>query len=93
VKTMITIKATIHGAVQGVFFRQSTFELATELTLTGWVKNTTDKTVQLIATGIPENIASLIEWLNQGGPDAATITTIDWREIPLEAFDHFEILD
>jgi acylphosphatase len=65
----------IKGRVQGVYYRQSTLEMATALALTGYVKNNADGTVECVACGPYEALQSLVEWLWQG-PDAAEVTEL-----------------
>lgn len=86
----VCIKANISGKVQGVFFRDSTVKKAQELQLTGWVKNTPDNKVELMACGERDHIMELTEWLWQG-PSAAEVSNVHWEETPLESFDHFTV--
>ena len=48
---------TVHGRVQGVYFRQSTCEQARRLQLDGWVMNRADGAVEGLACGSPEALA------------------------------------
>ena len=48
---MQQIEFEVHGKVQGVFFRKYTKKEADRLNLTGWVMNTTHKTVVGTAVG------------------------------------------
>ena len=86
----ICIKATISGKVQGVFFRDSTVKKAHQLKLTGWVRNTSDGNVELVACGEQDRIATLTEWLWQGSR-AAKVSNVAWEETPCETFDTFII--
>ena len=45
------VQLIIHGKVQGVFFRTSTKDKANELRLSGFVRNSEDGTVEVIAEG------------------------------------------
>ena len=65
------IKATVHGRVQGVFFRASTREVARELELSGTVRNLPGwREVEVHAEGEKAQIEKLIEFLNTGPPGA-----------------------
>lgn len=64
------IRATIHGAVQGVFFRSSCQNEAKKRDLTGFVHNRPDGTVELEAQGELEDVDALVAWCRQGPPDA-----------------------
>ncbi len=63
----------VHGRVQGVFYRQSTCKKATQLGLTGWVRNLKDGTVEVWAVGETQQLQLLEVWL-QVGPPAAKVT-------------------
>ena len=56
----------IKGRVQGVGFRWFVHREATELNLRGWVKNTDDGHVELVAAGPPEDLAELRLALKKG---------------------------
>jgi len=86
----ICIKATVSGKVQGVFFRSSTQKKAQELQLTGWVKNTADGNVELIACGEQVHIMELTEWLWQG-PPSAEVSNVLWKENSPESYDGFSV--
>jgi acylphosphatase len=64
------IHGTVSGLVQGVFFRLYTTNKATELGLTGLVKNLPDGRVEFMAEGSEEKLKELIEFLNQGSPNS-----------------------
>lgn len=85
------ISAIIYGKVQGVFYRASTQLEAKKLGLTGWVKNQEDGTVYLEAQGDYKQVDRLLEWCQQGPPDAK-VTRISSEVIALVSNDHlFEI--
>ena len=66
-----SIRATVRGRVQGVFFRASTRQKAESLGLTGWVRNLPDgMTVEVEAEGEKESLESFSRWLNEGPPGA-----------------------
>tara|TARA_B100000131_G_scaffold316487_1_gene356648 strand:- start:81 stop:377 length:297 start_codon:yes stop_codon:yes gene_type:complete len=73
---------TIHGKVQGVYFRQSSQEIATKLNLCGWVKNNTNKTVSMLITGSKENCKQMINWCKKGS-NQANVTAIQIQEEPI----------
>ncbi len=68
---------TVHGRVQGVFFRQSTASTARELGLNGWVRNCDDGSVEGCASGDAAALERLREWL-QHGPPAARVDQFEW---------------
>ncbi len=49
-------RAIYRGRVQGVGFRATTNRLATGFSVTGYVKNLNDGTVEVVASGEPEEV-------------------------------------
>ena len=60
----------VHGRVQGVGFRYHTRIEASRLGLTGYVRNLSDGTVEIVVEGSPQSLNQLIEWTRQGPPTA-----------------------
>lgn len=60
------IQIIIFGEVQGVFFRQGVKRKASELGISGFVKNQKDGSVKIIAEGEEEKLKELIEWCRHG---------------------------
>ncbi|HET6993756.1 MAG TPA: acylphosphatase [Chitinophagaceae bacterium] len=85
-----TVSIIVSGKVQGVFYRQSTKELANSLGIKGQVKNRPDDTVEIIATGAEEQIEKLIQWCRIG-PPKAVVSSVVAAELPLTVFDKFSI--
>ncbi len=56
----------IQGRVQGVGFRWFVHREASELDLCGWVRNTEDGDVEVVASGTAEDIAELRASLKKG---------------------------
>jgi len=86
------LEATIHGIVQGVFYRYTTRVEAMRLGLVGTVRNRPDGTVAVVAEGPRETLESLLSWLAHG-PDHATVESVDaaWSE-PTGGFTAFRIV-
>ncbi len=86
------MKARVHvfvsGHVQGVFFRDFARRWASNLGLTGWVKNLWDGRVEVVAEGEQEKIESLLARLKEG-PPAARVDKVDvsWEEYKAEFAD------
>jgi acylphosphatase len=87
---MQTIIITVSGKVQGVFYRQSTREKARALSISGFVKNMPDGTVQITATGEPDQLAQLIAWCRQG-PPKAVVSGVEIKELDLHEYSGFHI--
>ncbi|MFW6323599.1 MAG: acylphosphatase [Desulfovibrionales bacterium] len=64
------LHAAVHGRVQGVFFRAWTKKQGTSLSLSGWVRNRQDGSVEIFATGGQEELFELERRLHQGPPGA-----------------------
>lgn len=81
----------IIGRVQGVFFRAEAEEKARLLCLTGWVRNTSDGAVEIVAQGKEEPLRKFIDWCHRG-PERASIenVSVTWQE-PGEIFPDFSI--
>lgn len=86
-----TISITVSGKVQGVYYRQSTRETARRLGITGQVKNLPDGNVQIIATGMKEQLEAFIEWCKKG-PPRAVVAGVDVQEVSLQMFHQFMIV-
>jgi acylphosphatase len=66
----------VTGRVQGVFFRDSTRQVAQNLKVTGYARNMPDGTVEVLACGSAEALERLTEWL-QSGPPGARVENIE----------------
>ena len=86
-----TIHCTISGKVQGVFFRAFTRELARDLHLTGWVRNNSNGTVELVAQGDDEKLTKLKNKLQQG-PPSARVGSVDCEQLDdAETYQEFKL--
>jgi acylphosphatase len=56
----------IQGRVQGVGFRWFVHRESSELNLRGWVRNTEDGEVEVVASGMPGDLAMLRASLQRG---------------------------
>ena len=75
------LTATVHGVVQGVFFRQTAQREAVRLGLVGMVRNQPDGTVRVVAEGDSRALKDLLRWLYRG-PERAVVERVDveWQE-------------
>ncbi|MCA8938458.1 MAG: acylphosphatase [Planctomycetes bacterium] len=78
------------GRVQGVYFRQTCFDLSSNFEVGGFVQNLSDGRVELVAEG---EIAALYDFLNAiAKAKAANISEIEVVvSDPQGGFDRFEI--
>ena len=75
----MTIQRThvrIYGRVQGVFFRQSTYELAHKYKITGYVRNRLNGFVEAVFEGDEANVRKIIEW-SKNGPKFASVQGVE----------------
>ncbi len=84
------VHIVVHGSVQGVFFRASTQSQASEHSLTEWVRNRPDGTVEIHAEGEKESLDRFIEWCRQG-PPAANVQRLDLDWVASQSLSDFEV--
>ena len=88
---MIRIHIFVSGIVQGVFFRKFTVELAREFGIKGWIRNTKDKKVEIVAEGEPQQFVHFIAKLKVGPEFAEVADIIIEEEMPTGEFKSFEV--
>jgi len=88
---MPTVHLIIIGKVQGVFYRATAKDVADEMQLKGWVKNTDEGNVEIIATGEEDQLQRFISWCKKG-PVRAVVTEVVVTKIPEEQFEKFKIV-
>jgi acylphosphatase len=84
--------ATVHGRVQGVYFRYFVRDVARNLRLTGYVRNlTSGDAVEIKAEGQKARLDSLLEQLKIGPPGAwVRRVDADWSGYTGQ-YDNFSI--
>lgn len=87
---MITRSIRVYGRVQGVFYRKFTLEKAVSYGLKGTVTNLPDGSVEIIATGTPEDLDALAIDCRTG-PPRAIVSNLEITRLPLQSFDSFKI--
>lgn len=87
---MPAIHLLIKGKVQGVYFRYSTLKKAKSLGITGWVKNTDDGAVEIIANGNAAALQQLKAWCYVG-PPAAVVYEVVVTDLDEQYTDSFTI--
>ncbi|MFB6200584.1 MAG: acylphosphatase [Halorhabdus sp.] len=80
----------VSGRVQGVFFRATTQERASEHGVDGWVKNVPDGRVEAVFEGQEDAVESMIEFCHEGSP-RARVDDVEVEKEPPEGLDSFEI--
>ena len=74
--TLAARKFTVHGRVQGVWFRDSTRREAERLGISGYAINLPDGSVEVLACGENEALTEIEAWLRHG-PPLASVTRLD----------------
>jgi acylphosphatase len=73
------IHVVVHGRVQGVGFRTWTQYTALERSLTGWVRNRRDGSVEALFVGSGNAVAAMVGACHHG-PQGSRIDRIDQRD-------------
>ena len=81
---------TVHGRVQGVWFRDSTRREASRLGLAGHAINIPDGNVEVLATGPADALDELEQWLHTG-PPVAQVTQVDVRRVEVTEVSGFRV--
>jgi acylphosphatase len=80
----------IAGRVQGVGYRYATVDTASQLGLTGWVRNLPDQRVEAVFEGVQEVVEQMVRWCHSGPPAAMVKEVIVEYEQP-EGLGRFEV--
>lgn len=80
----------VSGRVQGVYFRATTRDRATEHGVGGWVKNLSDGRVEAVFEGDPAAVEALVEFCREG-PERARVDSVEHQDESPEGLEGFEI--
>ena len=87
----INVHVIISGRVQGVWFRASTKQIAKQLGLTGWVRNTPDGCVEAVFEGDEKLVEEIIKWCHHG-PALSKVNNVEVKnQEPTNEFSDFSI--
>jgi DNA ligase D-like protein (predicted 3'-phosphoesterase) len=86
----VAVRATVHGEVQGVGFRDATLSRARELGALGWVRNGEEDEVLVHAEGPEPAVESLLAFLRKG-PPAARVVEVESESVKVEGHEQFAI--
>jgi len=84
------LRITLRGAVQGVGFRPFVYRLATEMSLTGWVLNSSAGLVVEVE-GAPDELQRFEQRMEAERPKASVVTARESEWLPVQGFTRFEI--
>ncbi|AFZ59688.1 acylphosphatase [Anabaena cylindrica FACHB-243] len=88
---LIRAHVLITGRVQGVGYRYATLDTASQLGLTGWVRNLPDNQVEAVFEGVGEVVEEMVRWCHIGPPAAVVKNVVVEYEQP-EGLRRFEVL-
>ncbi len=80
----------VTGRVQGVGYRYATVDTASQLGLSGWVRNLPDSRVEAVFEGDLEVVEEMIRWCHSGPPAAMVQEVVVEYEEP-EGLQGFEV--
>lgn len=81
----------VHGAVQGVFYRDTCRREAERLGVAGWIRNEPDGAVAGHFEGPPDAVEELVRWCHDGPPRARVerVDVLDSEPKDAEGFAAF----
>lgn len=88
---MPTLHLLIKGKVQGVFYRATAGKTAKQWGVSGWVRNTKEGHVEIVASGNDEQLKHFVNWCKLG-PSLARVDQVEVEETAEQDFEGFEIL-
>ncbi len=88
---MKTYNIIVTGTVQGVFFRETSDEMAKALDINGTVRNLKTGEVEIFAQGADERIKEFIEWCKRG-PQSSKVEDLSVKVSDQEEFNGFSIV-
>lgn len=89
---MKEVEIFIQGKVQGVGYRAWAEKAASEFTITGYVQNLEDGSVEILAQGKEDDLKRFIDLCEKGPFFAKTSSfEVSWHDKPQDAFFEFEI--
>lgn len=63
---LTSVHLTIHGRVQGVYFRDSMYREAHRRGIVGWVRNCSDGSVEAAVQGDADAVDAIVRWAHHG---------------------------
>jgi acylphosphatase len=88
---MIRRRAVVSGYVQGVYFRETCRQKAAFLSVAGWVRNRSDRSVEAVFEGEAAAVERMIQWARHG-PEDAHVTGVEVFEEDPEGLVGFAVL-
>lgn len=83
-------RVVVRGRVQGVGFRWSAAQEAERLSVSGWVANRDDGTVEAVVEGEGPAVEAMVAWLRTG-PRSSRVTGVEVQVEQPEGIDGFGV--
>ena len=87
---MIRRRVSVHGQVQGVFFRDTVRRLAAQHGVSGWIRNAPEGTVEAVFEGAEDDVERLVRFCREG-PRGAVVARLDVSEEEPEGMTEFYV--
>ncbi len=87
---IVTHLIRVQGRVQGVGFRQYIHNIAMDRTVTGWIRNASDGSVEAMIQGRPADVGS-VEAACRKGPPLSRVDKVDCY--PVDPDTRYETFD
>lgn len=86
----VRVHLIISGRVQGVGFRHNCVQAARKYGVHGWVRNSEDGCVEVVAEGEETSLEAFVCWCRCGPPAASVLACRESYAQPTGEFDSFE---
>ena len=87
---MKSVHFVISGKVQGVFFRDTAKRMASQIGIKGWIRNTDDGTIEILAQGSESQLSEFERWCRTG-PPVAKIDSVEKEDMECGECVCFEV--
>ncbi|XP_046962447.1 acylphosphatase-2 [Vanessa cardui] len=91
---LVAVEFEVYGQVQGCYFTKYCKDLAEQLGITGWVKNTKNGTIVGKVQGTKSNLDYMLDWLSTKGSPGCKIEKCDlrnWQYLSRLDYNNFSI--
>ena len=86
----VSYMAHVSGKVQGVYFRASSQQIAIDHGLSGYARNLTDGSVEILMCGEEQSVDKMLAWLAHGPPQAE-VNAIESKQVPWQEHHFFSV--
>jgi acylphosphatase len=83
-------RVTVHGRVQGVFFRDTTRRMAESRGVAGWVRNNPDGSVEAAFEGPEDAVGEMVRFAREG-PRGAAVENVEIADEEPEDLTGFRV--